>query len=180
METSTNVHPRTMMSFARGAIVIAAGVVGWLAPAPTVATLAVLFGGFALLDAGVALALVFAPDGAEQWATGLWIEAVVSIGAGMLTLFLLDPQTASLAPIVAGWAVVTGAVELLTTRRAGGEAEARTLVGIAAGLGLGAGLMVVLRGSERLFLFQVAVLAFAAGITLAFLGGSLRRKNALV
>ena len=177
-ETSAGLRPRTMMTLGRGAIVIAAGFVGWLTPAPTVATLSVLFGGFALLDASCALAIAFVSDGAETWATGLWLEAVASIGAGVLTLYLPDPQMTSLAAIVGTWAAVTGVVEMMTTHRAAGVSAARTLVGIAAGLALGAAAIFALRGGGRLLLFQVAIVAFSAGICLAFVGARLFPRSA--
>lgn len=159
---------RTKLLIARGAIVIAAGIVGWLSPAPTIATLAVLFGGFALLDSCVALAMVFIPRDSVRWATTLWVEAMVSVGAGMSTLLLRDPSANMLAVIVATWATVTGVVELVTTRRVAGDAAARSLVGVAAGCALATGLLFFFHGGGRLFLLLVAVLAFGVGVTLGF------------
>ena len=163
------------MLILRGVIMLIAGVVAWLSSVATVATLAVLFGAFALLDGGFALAMVFMTKNPARWTTTLWGEAMLSVGAGALMLVWRSPQPTTVAMIVGAWALVSGVLDIAAAYRVDGDASARSLLGIAGGISAAIGLLFIVDGGSRLFLLLVAVCAFTFGASMTFIGLRLHR-----
>jgi len=93
---------------ARGIVAVVFGVMAFLAPDKTLTFLVSLFGVFALAD-GV---FTIGAGLASNWLT-LFLEGVVGGAVGLLTLFF--PAAASLwfVYLIAAWAFVTGALELI-------------------------------------------------------------------
>ena len=140
---------RWMLLLLRGLVAVGLGVVAWLSPVATIATVGIIFGGFALLDGGFALAVVFSVKNPARWVTMLLVESLVSVVAGMVTLLVPNLATVSLAVIVGAWAIATGVLELVTAFRVGDARDGRSLLGVAGVVSILTGLLFMVNGTER-------------------------------
>jgi uncharacterized membrane protein HdeD (DUF308 family) len=175
----TDTRHRWMLLLLRGLVVVALGVVAWLWPITTIGTLGVLFGGFALLDGGFALAVVFTVQDPARWVTMLLVESLVSIAAGMITLLAPNLGTMALAVIVGMWAIATGLLEVVTAFRVKDARDGRAILAVAGVISILAGMLLVVNGSSRGLLVLIGLFAFGFGISLAALSLRLRRMRAL-
>lgn len=79
--------------------------------------LVLLFGGYAVIDGLVGLAgAIRAAQANEQWAV-LVIEGLAGIGAGIFTLAWPGMTLFTLVYVIAGWALLTGLLEILAGLR---------------------------------------------------------------
>src|SRR3989475_10331510 len=114
----------------RGVAAIIFGVLAFVLPSVTLAVLTLLFGGYALVEG--ALNIVAAVRGRsdhEPW-WALLFEGLVSVAAGIVTFVLPGLTELALLYMIAAWAIVTGALEIV--------APIRLRRGITAGAWLGA------------------------------------------
>lgn len=98
----------------RGLAAIAFGILTFVAPATSLFALVVLWGAYALVDG--ALAVVLSLRGARVlpgWGL-LLAGGIVSIAAGVVTFLWPGITAVALLAVIAGWAVLTGAAELVT------------------------------------------------------------------
>ena len=126
----------------RGIIAILFGVVAILFPGATVAFLALMFGAYAFMD-GV-LALVSALRGGRHghgWAAAL--EGVAGIAIGVLTFMQPWSTAVVLIYLIAGWAIVTGILEIITAVRFHRVLAGGWLLGIAGVASLVIGVLLV-------------------------------------
>jgi uncharacterized membrane protein HdeD (DUF308 family) len=173
----TDTRHRWMLLVLRGIIALSLGVAAWLFPLATIAALGLLFGGFALLDGGFALAVVFTVQHPERWVTMLLLEALVSIGAGMVVLLVPNLGGLALAGIVGAWAIATGLLELVTAFRIGDARDGRAMLGVAGVVSVLTGMLFVWNGTTRSVLLLVAAFACAFGIAMMVLGLRLRKMH---
>ena len=101
----------------RGVAGILFGVLTFMAPGISVAVLVMWFGAYALIDGIFSIVAAWrAPDGRARWSS-LLLEGLVGIAAGILT-FLSPAFTATiLVFVIAGWALVTGVLEIFAAIR---------------------------------------------------------------
>ncbi len=102
----------------RGVVSILFGVLTLALPALTLAALVIMFGAYALVDGF--FNLIAAIRGGGDAARPRWLmvlEGLVSIGAGIVTLVMPGLTTLVLAYVIAGWALVTGALEIAAAFR---------------------------------------------------------------
>jgi uncharacterized membrane protein HdeD (DUF308 family) len=165
---------RVSVLVTRGLMVLALAVLAWLMPFGTIGALAIMFGGFTLIDGGFALVLVFSAKDPQRWATTLWLEGVASILAGGVVLLAPSLGIGALTAIVATWAIVTGALEVYAAYRGGGRSSGRTLLGAAGAVSILIGLLFLVRPGDKLFLIYVAIYAFLFGLSMTLLGLRLR------
>lgn len=101
----------------RGAVAILFGVLAFVAPAFGIAMLVALFAVWALVDgAGSLLGGVRTRGQDRSW----WLEVLeglVGIGAGVIALALPQFAAQALVIIIAAWAIVTGAIEIVLAIR---------------------------------------------------------------
>jgi uncharacterized membrane protein HdeD (DUF308 family) len=96
----------------RGLAAVLFGVLALLMPGVTLATLVLLFGAYALVDGILALISAFGhTPGQPRWQLVLW--GVVSVLAGVLTFVWPGLTALVLLYVIAGWAIVTGIVEIV-------------------------------------------------------------------
>jgi len=109
---SSNMRNRGMIAL-RGAAALTFGVAALAWPAPTLTILIALLGIFFLLDgffSGLA-AIYFA-----EWRVASWplaIEALVALGIGLITLFWPGVTAYALVYLLAAWAILVGAIQLI-------------------------------------------------------------------
>jgi uncharacterized membrane protein HdeD (DUF308 family) len=97
----------------RGVVAIIFGLVAFIWPRITLATLVLLFGAYVLVDGIFAIvAAVRAPKEFARWWV-LLIEGVLSILAGIIAFAIPGITALILLGVIAGWAIVTGVVEIV-------------------------------------------------------------------
>ena len=101
----------------RGAIAIIAGLLTFVLPGITVAALVILFGAYALLDGILNIVGAWrAAERHERW-VALLLEGFVGIGAAAVTALWPAITALALVMIIAAWALLTGALELVAAVR---------------------------------------------------------------
>jgi uncharacterized membrane protein HdeD (DUF308 family) len=101
----------------RAAAAIILGLIAFSLPGPTLAAIVVLFGVYAITD-GI-FAIVAAVRGLrrkERWGAML-LEGIVGVAAGVIALLWPGIGALALVYVVAGWALLTGTLEILMAVR---------------------------------------------------------------
>jgi uncharacterized membrane protein HdeD (DUF308 family) len=164
---------------ARGVCALLFGFIAWIWPGLTLLALLICWGTFAVVNGAVTLFSAFARDGLEpRWI--LLLEGGVSLLAGAVAL--LYPRFTALLflYLLAGWALLSGAVELIAAYRLRKEIRGEFWLGFAGVLSLLFGLMLVLRpGAGALtVVWLIAVFAVMYGVVLIAWGLHLRELAA--
>src|SRR4051812_25199251 len=101
----------------RGIVAIAFGVIAFFMPVVTLFTLTLLFGTYALVDGVLSLAAVVrAGRKDEQWWEFVF-KGILGLGAAAATMIWPEVSLALLVYAIAGWAVVTGVIEIVAAMR---------------------------------------------------------------
>jgi uncharacterized membrane protein HdeD (DUF308 family) len=108
----------------RGALALAVGLVALAWPGVTVVSLVILFALYAFLAAGLEAARAVASRSAGPVAGHLLVGAV-NLAAGALALAWPGPTALVLVLVVAGWAVLTGVLEVYAALAPGEDAGTR-------------------------------------------------------
>lgn len=96
----------------RGLAGIAFGLVTLIAPGISIAALIILFGAYALIDGLLAILSAVRRRGTHHRWRLLVLEGVVGVGAAVVTVLWPGLTALSLLFIIAGWAIVTGVLEI--------------------------------------------------------------------
>ena len=113
-----------MLSAARAALAIALGLAITFTGGHTATFGLVAFGVFAVLSGLLLLASTFGPAAAREARTAFRAQGAVSVIAGVAALALPAGGTGYFVWVLSGWAIVTGALELVSGIRARGRAAA--------------------------------------------------------
>ena len=165
----------------RGLLAVLFGVSALAWPAATIQVLMVLFGIYALIDGLFSLLSALTSDNRRA---GWWLvllEALTGIAAGVLAL--IWPQITALAILllIAGWAIVTGILELIAAFRLRKQVEGEWVLGLAGIISVILGLFLALRPGSGMvvvvwFVGAYAILFGVLLIVLSFRLRSLRRE----
>ena len=156
------------------ALLFGLATIAW--PGATLATLALLFGMFAIADGVLALAALFDPaPTTRRWA--LTLHGLVSILAGVLAV--ARPETTALAFVylLAAWAILTGFTTIVAAIELRKLIDDEWLMGLsgAAAVLFGAGIAVYSRVGTLVLASIIAMYAIGTGILQIVLGLRLRR-----
>jgi uncharacterized membrane protein HdeD (DUF308 family) len=160
----------------RGLIAIAFGVVSWVQPGLSLASLVLLFGAYSLAD-GVLNAWT-ALEGRrehEHWWV-LFLEGLLGIGVGVLTFLAPGLTALALLFYIAIWAIATGVLEIVAAIRLRKEIENEWML-IVAGLAsvvFGALLMAQPAAGALALLWLIASYAIFFGVLLVVLAFKVR------
>ncbi len=101
----------------RGLAAIVFGILAWLLPGITLATLILLFGAYALVDGvlGVWHAIAGRKVHEDWWVLLLW--GLVGIGVGILTFFAPGVTALALLFYIAVWAIAVGILQIVVAIR---------------------------------------------------------------
>ncbi len=101
----------------RGLCAIAFGVLAYMWPGATLATLVLFFGAYALVDGiiGCVLAVSGRKERADWWVLLLW--GLMGIAVGILTFVAPGLTALGLVIYIAAWAVVTGVTQIVAAVR---------------------------------------------------------------
>lgn len=165
----------------RGLLAILFGFVALFWPHLTLEALVLCFGAFALIGGILALVVALGDRGVYAHWTILLGEGLIGIALGLLTLFWPLITALVLLYLIAGWAVVTGVLEIVVSvrmHRMVGNEWMLLLSGIVSLL-LGI-LLVILPGVGLLVLtWLIGIYALAFGVLLIGLGFQWRRAETL-
>ncbi len=146
----------------RGVAAILFGILTVVWPGASLASLVILFGAYALVEGFTSLVFAFTAEGRM----GTWIlHALFGIAAGILTFVYPGITAISLYAIIAGWAIITGIVEIVVASQLRGMVEG-------VGAVVFAGIVSILFGAMLVALPVAGVVALVSVIaTMAIMSG---------
>ena len=156
----------------RGVLAIVFGVLAFIWPGATLATLVLLFGAYAFVDGVVSIVVGIKEYGERErwWATLL--GGVVSLGAGIITFLMPGITTLTLLTLIALWAVVRGIFEIVAAIRLRHVIRGEWLLGLAGVLSIVFGVwMLAFPGAGAIaVIWWIGAYAIALGLMLVALG----------
>ncbi|WP_324743373.1 DUF308 domain-containing protein [Tsuneonella sp. CC-YZS046] len=171
----------------RGVLAILLGIAAFLAPGLTLFAFTLVFAAFCFAD-GIAMLITGirrAGSGHAPWWTMI-LPGLAGIAVGVIFLFwpLLSTLAYAIATVllVAGWAIVTGALQIAAAIRLREEIEGEWILGLAGlfGVVLGLALITLTALQPTLSILSVAWLigfyAIMTGVMLLMLGLRLRKR----
>lgn len=160
----------------RGVAAIVFGVLTFVAPRASLLALVLLFGWYAIVNGVIAIVLaVRLPRGAPRWGS-LLVEGIVSVAAGVITLFWPGITALGLALLIGAWAVVTGVAQVVAAVRLRKQIRGEWLLGLVGVLSIAFGvLMYIAPGAGALaVVIWIGAYAIVFGALLLALGLRLR------
>src|SRR4051812_14083758 len=125
----------------RGLVAIAFGILAMIAPGAAIVTLVLLFGAYAIIDGALALVLAsrrIKPRGA------LIARGIVSIAAGIIAFVWPGITAFALLLVIAGWAIVSGILEIATAVQIRKQLEGEWLLAVEGALAIAFGVLLLL------------------------------------
>jgi uncharacterized membrane protein HdeD (DUF308 family) len=177
-----NLTQNWWMIVLRGVLAILFGLGAFLWPGVTWLTLVLLFGVYAVIDGVIAVAtgLRHTKDSSRWWI--FLLEGLVSIGAGVVA-FLNPGLTAYiLLLLIAGWAIVTGVLEIAGAIRLRREITNEWLLAFGGLLSIALGVVLFLQpvAGGLALIWMIGIYAIVFGIVLIILGFRLKALQAPV
>jgi len=166
-----------MLLLQRGGLAILFGVLALLWPALTLDVLVLLFGGYALIDGVLALAVAIPNSDEDRPLWPLILQGATGIAAGLVTFYWPRITALVLLYLIGIWAVVTGIFELVAASRLRQQVAGSEGLALAGVLSILFGLFVILfPGAGALaVVWLIAAYAIAFGLLLLALGFRLRQ-----
>ena len=127
----------------RGLAGICFGIITFIAPAISLAILVLVWGAYALADGILALVTAIRRRGEDRWWV-FFVEGLVGIAAGVLTLIWPGLTAIALLYLIAAWAIVTGALEIAAAIRLRKVIANEWLLGLSGIASLGFGILLIL------------------------------------
>ncbi|MDB4875631.1 MAG: HdeD family acid-resistance protein [Gemmatimonadetes bacterium] len=161
----------------RAAAAILLGLLAFAIPGITLAAIVLLFGVYAIVD-GI-FALVAAVRGIrrhERWG-GMMLEGIAGLIAGVIVLFWPAIGALTLAFIIAGWALVTGVLEITAAVQLRKVIKGEWMLLLAGVLSIALGILVAFfpAAGVVLLVWLVGAYALADGVVMLTLATRLRR-----
>jgi uncharacterized membrane protein HdeD (DUF308 family) len=128
LQTKGNVMLKSVSTslILRGVVALGVGVVALAWPGVTVLSLVILFAIYAFMAAGLEAVRAFSSRTAGP-VVGHLLVGLVDIAAGVVALAWPGPTALVLVLVVAGWAVLTGVLEIYAAFAPGEEADTRAI-----------------------------------------------------
>jgi uncharacterized membrane protein HdeD (DUF308 family) len=161
----------------RGAAGILFGLLTFFWPKISLAVLVLLFGAYALVDGAFNLVEAFSNKRGERRSWGLVFQGLAGLGAGIITLMVPGLAALALLYVIAAWAIVTGAFEIVGAVRLRKHIRGEWLLALSGVLAIVFGIFVAsFPGTGALALvLWIGAYAFVFGCLLVALGLKLRR-----
>ena len=161
----------------RGVIAIVFAVLTWMQPGIALAALVLVFGIYVLADGilGIWAAFSGRQENRHWWVLLLW--GLVSVAVGVLTF--VNPAITGLVLLmyIAGWAIITGVLQIAAAVRLRKEIEGEWLLGLSGLASVVFGVLLVWNpGAGALaVLWLIAAYAFVFGVLLVLLSLRVRK-----
>ena len=153
----------------RGLVAIAFGVLTWIQPGISLATLVLLFGAYAMADGILAVCTAIAGEAEHRWV--LLLGGFIGIGVGLLTFTHPGITALAIQFYIAVWAIGTGVIEIVVAIRVRKEIQGEWLlvIGGLASILFGILLMARPEAGALSLLWLIATYAVVFGIILVIL-----------
>ena len=164
----------------RGIAAVVFGLLALFWPLQGFAAILLLFGAYAFIDGlFAAIAAIRAAAGHERWAA-LLLEGITGLGVAVLCFVAPAATALALLTLIAAWAVITGALELVAAYKLRESIEGEWLLGLAGVLSVVLGLAMLAwpRAAALAIVWALGCYAIAFGSTLIVLGLRLRGVRA--
>lgn len=165
----------------RGLAGIVFGIIAFLAPLSSLAALIIVFGAYAFADGVVLIVSAIRrrdePEGRPTWA--LWLNGLVGIGIGLITLFRPAATALGLLWTIAFWAILTGALEIVAAVTLRKAIKGEWLLGLGGVLSIVLGILLVLFPAAGLLtlVFWIGAYALVFGVLLTVLAFRIRARS---
>lgn len=160
----------------RGIAAVLFGVLTWVMPAASLLGLVFVWGTFAVVDGGFAIAAAVRSGRAGgRWGWFLF-EGLASLAAGVLTFAWPGITALVLLYTIAGWAVVSGIAQVGAAIRLRRVIEGEWLLGLTGVLSIGFGALMIARplAGALTVAWMIGAYAVVLGVLLVALGVKLR------
>lgn len=159
----------------RGAMAVIFGVVAWAWPSLALEALVVLFGIYALADGTMALLTLFRGRHGPWWAHV--VDGLVSLAAGVIALAWPGITAVALVIVIATWALLGGAAQIVTAVRLRRLLEREWLMMLNGVLAIAFAVLLLALPSTGLvsLVWLLGLYAIVAGVALIVFGVRLRR-----
>ncbi len=143
-------------------------------PGLTFTILVLFFGAYALWDGIFALIGAFRTRAERRWA--LILEGIAGVAAGLFTFLWPEAATVALLFIIAGWAIFTGIMEIITAIRLRKEIHGELLMALSGLLSVAFGIAIAVWPAAGLLAITWLIAAYAIifGVLLIILGFRVR------
>lgn len=162
----------------RGAAALIFGILALVWPSITVLVLVTLFGAYALVDGAFALATaIFGRDRSGASRAWLAVEGLAGIIIGILTFVWPGVTTLVLLWLIAGWAVVTGVLEVVAAIRLRRELRGEWMLILSGLLSVLFGILLMVWPAAGALAVTVLIGAYAIVFGVVLLALSLRLRR---
>jgi uncharacterized membrane protein HdeD (DUF308 family) len=162
----------------RAVLAILFGFIALFMPGPTLAALILLFGAYALVDGVLAMILAIGGRG-ERGFWSLLVHAILGIGAGVVTFFYPGLTAIALLAVIATWAILTGAMAIVTAIALREELTGEWALATSGALSVLFGVLLIIQAPAGLLalVWLIGIYAMASGIALLPLALRLRQLS---
>lgn len=164
----------------RGVLGVLFGLAALFMPGLAWLSLIVLFGTYAILDGVFAMmsGLISSKFSPRWWV--FLVEGLVSVAAGAIALIRPDIASVVLVLLIAGWAVVTGVLEILAAIRLRKEITTEWMLGFGGFVSIALGVLLFFQPAMGglVITLMIGTYALIFGIVLVALGFRLRKWHA--
>jgi len=160
----------------RGVLAILFGILAFVWPGVTWLTLIVMFGVYAIVDGIIAIVSGLSrSQETPRWWTFL-IEGLLGIGAGIVALVWPEVTSLVLIYLIAGWAIITGILEIAAAIRLRNEISNEWMLGLGGLVSIGLGILLFFQPAAGglAIIWTIAAYALIFGVLLVILGFRLR------
>jgi uncharacterized membrane protein HdeD (DUF308 family) len=162
----------------RGLIGILMGIIAFLLPLPSMVALVWLFGAYAFLDGLFNLVTVWRRGQIRPW-WAMALEAVMGIGAGVISFIWPTITALALVYLIATWAIATGILEIVAAIRLRKEIEGEWVLALTGIFSIALGVMFLIAPEAGAVMLAWLWGAYTAafGILLIWLSLKLRARR---
>jgi len=162
--------------FIRGLAGVLFGILTFVKPGITLLALIYLFGAYAVVDGVMNVVAATRTRSGRPWGA-LLLEGVVGIAAGLIAFFFPGLTTIALLYLIAGWALVTGGLEIAAAIRLRKVVRGEWRLALSGVLSVALGLLLALFPGPGVLALVVYIGAFALALGIVLMVLAIRMRS---